>query len=149
MPRGGARNRSGPPADPNSLRSDKRKLSFRHLPLEGFGGEPPSWPLPELSDREDEVWRVVWRSPQACAWAEEPWRWHTIALYVRWMVRMEDRDASAALGNVVVRYGDQIGMTPAGLRENGWVIGGRAEVEGEEPAAGSAAEAARARLKVV
>lgn len=69
------------------------------------------------------MWREAWKSPQAVAWVDEPWRWRTIALWVRWSVRMESDDASAALGNVVVRFADQIGMTPAGLRENGWQIG--------------------------
>lgn len=148
MPRGGARNRSGPPADPNSLRSDKRGLTFRHLPPEGYDGDVPRWPLPELSEREDEVWQSLWRTPQAAAWADEPWRWHTIALYARWLIRMEDREASAALGNVVVRYGDQIGMTPAGLRDNGWIVGATVEAEDGEPVTESVAEAARNRLKV-
>ncbi len=147
--RGGSRNRSGPQPDPNSIRSDKRGLSFRHLPPEGFYGPVPRWPLPELSDREDEVWQVLWRSPQAAAWVDEPWRWHTIALYARWLVRLEARDASASLGNVVVRYADQIGMTPAGLRENGWVISAPDEPGADVGVDVSVAEAARNRLKVV
>ena len=149
MARGGARNRSGPSADPNSLRSDKRGLRFRHLPSEGFGGKAPAWPLPAQSEREAEVWAGLWSTPQAAAWVDEPWRWHTIALYARWVVRMEDHEASAALGIVVVRYGDQIGMTPAGVRENGWIIGAFDEQDEDKPESSSAAEAARARLKVV
>ena len=43
-------------------------------------------------------------------------------MWCRWSVRMEADDASAALGNVVVRFADQIGLTPAGLKENGWKI---------------------------
>jgi hypothetical protein len=127
MPRGGSRNRSGPPPDPNSLRSSTRNLSLRSLPAEGFDGKAPTWPLPGKTTREAAVWRAVWKSPQAVAWIEEPWRWRIVALWVRWSVRMEDPEASAALGNVVVRFADQIGMTPAGLRENGWQIGGAAK----------------------
>lgn len=122
MPRGGARNRSGPQADPKSLRSAERGISLTALPSEGYDGEPPEFPLPGVTDRESEVWAEVWTTPQACAWALEPWRWRKVALWVRWSVRMEAEDASAALGNVVVRFEDQIGLTPAGLKENGWAI---------------------------
>lgn len=123
MARGGARNRSGPAPDPNSARSAIRGVKYRILPACGFDGRAPKFPLPDVSKREAQVWREAWKSPQAVAWIDEPWRWRTVALWVRWSVRMESDDASAALGNVVVRFADQIGMTPAGLRENGWQIG--------------------------
>jgi hypothetical protein len=35
---------------------------------------------------------------------------------------MEGPDASAAVGAVVMRLADQIGLTPAGLRDNRWEI---------------------------
>lgn len=122
MPRGGARNRSGPQPDENSGRSDRRDFKLTALPPAGFDGEVPDFPLPNMTDREAEVWAQAWTTPQACAWSLEPWRHRTVALWVRWSVRMEADDASAALGNVVVRFADQIGMTPAGLKENGWKI---------------------------
>jgi len=122
MSRGGARNRSGPPPDPKSGRSDRRELVLTALPSEGYLDEIPDFPLPDMSVREGEVWEQAWRTPQACAWAVEPWRWRAVAMWVRWSVRMEAEEASAALGNVVVRFADQIGMTPAGLKENGWAI---------------------------
>jgi len=149
MPRGGARNRSGPPPDPNSLRSDKRGLTFRHLPPEGYDGEAPRWPLPELSGREDEVWSLVWTYPQAAAWADEPWRWLTIALWVRTLVVCEGRDATAADKASLHRFADQIGLTPAGMKENGWLVSSATEPAAEETTTESAAEAARNRLKVV
>jgi len=122
MSRGGSRNRSGPQPDPNSLKSAATR-SFRTLPADGFTGDAPDFPLPWSTQREEEVWREAWRSPQAVAWIDEPWRWRTVAMWVRWSVRMEAEEASAALGNVVVRFADQIGLTPAGLKENCWVIG--------------------------
>lgn len=122
MARGGARNRSGPQPDPSSGRSDRRGVVFGSLPAGGFAGEIPEFPLPECSARELEVWELSWRTPQADAWSREVWRHRTVALWVRYSVRMEDLEASAALGNVVQRLADQIGMTPAGLKENGWSI---------------------------
>lgn len=133
MPRGGARNRSGPQPDPRSLNSAAKGLTLRQLPSSGHTDLAPPWPLPDVTDRELDVWAEAWRSPQAVAWAEQPWRWRIVALWVRWSVRMEDAEASAALGNVVVRFADQIGMTPAGLKENGWAIGTIADDESAEP----------------
>lgn len=122
MARGGSRNRSGPQPEEGSRTSERKGYSLTALPPAGFDGEAPDFPLPLPSDRELDVWADAWTTPQACAWSLEPWRWRTVAMWVRWSVRMESEDASAALGNVVVRFADQIGMTPAGLRENGWKI---------------------------
>lgn len=149
MTRGGARNRSGPQADPNSGRSDRRGYSLKALPSDGFDGEAPSWPLPRrevfrkevdefgnsvpmfdkaateaVARREVELWEWAWLTPQACAWSmpSESWRLHTIAMWVRTFVLCESSDATAADKGSLHRFADQIGMTPAGLRENGWAI---------------------------
>lgn len=120
---GGARNRSGPQPDPNSLNSANKGRTFRTLPAEGYEGDIPDFPLLDASERELAIWGEAWRTPQAVAWAEEPWRHRTVALWVRWSVRVEDPDASASLVAQVIRFADQIGMTPAGLKENGWAVG--------------------------
>ena len=69
MARGGARNRAGPQANPDSGRSDRRGYSLTALPAEGYAGEIPDFPLPDASERELEVWAEAWRTPQACAWS--------------------------------------------------------------------------------
>lgn len=121
--RGGARNRSGPSPDPFSGRSEARGLSFQALPNEGFRGDVPEFPIPDGSGRELDVWAEVWRTPQAAAWAFESWRWPVIAEYCRLKAIVEaDPAASAALVAQLHRYRDQIGLTPAGMRENGWQI---------------------------
>lgn len=146
MPRGGARNRSGPAPDPTSGRSDRRGFRLDALPAEGYTGEPPAYPLTAVPvydvyfedktrhkdlddeatearfDREQELWASTWRTPQAEAWIREPWRWQTVAMYVRTMALCESADATAADKNSLHRFADQIGMTPAGLKENGWKI---------------------------
>lgn len=150
MAKGGARNRSGPQWDPNSGRSDRRGLRLSTLPAEGYAGEPPRFPLQPMTvwldyfvgsgrerehvrepdeggtaifrDREAELWTWAWTLPQAAAWAREPWRWHTVAMWVRTAVVCEGAEAQAADKNSLHRFADQIGMTPAGLRENGWTI---------------------------
>lgn len=173
MTKGGARNRSGPQKDPTSGRSDRLGFSLQALPAEGHDGEAPEYPLRPMvcfytyvddgekvrahddgatdlfRDREQELWEWAWTLPQACAWAREPWRWHTVAMWVRTAVVCEGPDAQAADKNSLHRFADQIGMTPAGMRENGWAIAAdevekrRGEVD-EEPE-----EDPRTRLTVV
>lgn len=151
MPRGGSRNRSGPAADPKSGRSERRGYTLTSLPFEGFEGEAPAFPLEPIQlfseywdgegrdrtkvrefdtagtesfrDREAQVWAEAWRTPQACAWSMQSWRWPIVAEYCRLKTVVElDPSASAALVGQLHRYRDQIGLTPAGLRENGWAI---------------------------
>lgn len=178
MPSGGARNRSGPQPDPQSLTSARRGLVFTALPREGYDGEVPDFPIPEMRvftaetsdgvttqvydadltaafrDRELELWATAWTYPQAAAWAQERWRWGAVAMWVRTTVVCESYKATAADKGSVHRFADQIGMTPAGLRENGWAIS-RDEVKArrETPAAGTKAAAPRSssrdRLTVV
>ena len=129
MARGGARNRSGPQPTPDSARSERRGIKFTALPAHGFDGDVPAWPLPAgataaVADREAELWAWAWRTPQAWAWSQpsEAWRLHMIAMWVRTHVLCESREATAADKGSLHRFADQIGMTPAGLRENGWAI---------------------------
>lgn len=146
MARGGARNRSGPQADPNSGRSDRRGLKLDSLPAEGRDGEAPEFPLSRravyrwefedkrkfqvfdaeateaIGDRERELWEWAWSTPQAAAWDLEPWRWPVVAMWVRTFVICESSEATAADKGALHRFADQIGMTPAGLKENGWKI---------------------------
>jgi hypothetical protein len=122
MASGGARNRSGPKQDPNSLRGEKR-APLRVLPFEPFDQDAPEIPIPGPTSREVELWKAAWRAPQAWAWIDESWRWQTIALWVRRAALAESKDANASEINAVIRLADQVGMTPAGLKENGWTIG--------------------------
>lgn len=124
---GGARNRSGPSFDPHSARSERQGIVLTALPNEGYDGDTPEWPLgpgPEhIAARELVIWADAWRTPQAAAWSLESWRWSIIAEYCRLKAIVEaDPSASAALVAQLHRYRDQIGLTPAGMRENGWAI---------------------------
>lgn len=124
MARGGARNRSGPKADPSSGRSDRRGFSLTALPAEGYDGPVPNFPLPAPSARELEVWGEAWRTPQACAWSmpSEAWRTRTVAMWVRLSVTCESPDVGASHLGQLHRFADQIGMTTAGLAEMGWKV---------------------------
>lgn len=166
MPRGGSRNRSGPAPDPQSGRSDRRGYKLTALPSEGYFGVVPEFPLEPIvlfseywdgegrdrtkvkdpdgagtesfRGREAQVWAEAWSTPQACAWSMQAWRWPVVAEYCRLKTVVElDPSASAALVGQLHRYRDQIGLTPAGLRENGWAIAvdevGQKRAERDEP----------------
>lgn len=122
MPRGGARNRSGPPMDPNSARSERRGFKLTALPSEGYTEDAPEFPLPQPSRRELEVWASMWRTPQACAWSMEPWRWDSVAELAILRVRSEARDCPVNVYEKIRQWRDDLGLTPAGLKANGWSI---------------------------
>lgn len=136
---GGARNRSGPKADPTSGRSDRRGYTLAALPAGGYDGPVPVFPLLEATGRELEVWEWAWRTPQACAWSlpTEAWRVQTVAMWVRVRAQCEEPGAPAALIGQLHRFADQVGLTTAGLAEMGWKIVGdgvKVETEGVQPA---------------
>ena len=146
MGSGGSRLRSGPAADLNSGRSDRRGISATALPSEGFSGDSPDFPLVKLEVftnvivdgtptrqldteatsirfyRELDLWAWAWSTPQAFMWEREPWRQYSVALWVRTAVLCESSEAQAADKNSLHRFADQIGLTPAGLAGNGWAI---------------------------
>ncbi len=170
MPSGGARARSGPAPDLNSGRSEKRGVVFSALPRDGFKGKIPKFPLPKMAlgfwnkdgeyiedsqgeesfaDREKWLWEWAWRTPQAIAWAREPWRWHGVAMWVRTAAICESAEAMAADKNSLHRFADQVGLTPAGLSENAWQISGSIDPSQVEPVVtkqGAPRESSRSRL---
>ena len=153
MARGGARNRSGPAPDPNSGRSERRGFKLTALPSEGFRGDVPNFPLPDVTDRELDVWESLWRTPQACAWSMQSWRWLNVADLVRLQVRGEAHDAPVNIATVVRQLRADLGLTPAGLRENGWAVAvdevaARADAKADE-AAVAPRRSSRDRLSVV
>ena len=172
MPRGGHA-RSGPPIDPNSGRSERRGIKFTALPAFGYDGPMPDWPLPlrecfmlvdklpvpdvrrteQVADRETALWAWAWSTPQAWAWSQpsESWRLHTIAMWVRTYVLCESSEATAADKGSLHRFADQVGLTPAGLKENGWAIAKDelAAKASERAEAEPDSRPARARMKVV
>ncbi|MGB6182526.1 MAG: hypothetical protein WBF79_14890 [Rhodococcus sp. (in: high G+C Gram-positive bacteria)] len=131
---GGARSNSGPRLDPNSARSEARGIKFVRLPPEGWKGRAPRFPLAGQTEREKVVWRDLWKLPQAKMWhAEKLWRLRFVGLYTRWSVRAEAGDCTAAIVGQVTRLADQLGLTPAGMRENGWKVGAATPIGSGEP----------------
>lgn len=119
----GGHARSGPAPDPRALRRERPsdRDGWTTLPSEGRPGDPPKWPLPELSDRESELWSRLWVTPQAVVW-ERFGQQLEVALYVRRLVEAERRDSPVALSTLVRQMSDSLGLTTPGLRSNRWTI---------------------------
>lgn len=123
MTRGGARNRSGPPADPNSGRSEARGFKLTALPSEGYSGPIPDWPAPHPRPRDLAWWEWAWRTPQACAWSMPSERWR-IPFVAEWCELKADLEEgrTASLMAQKFRADDRIGFSTAGLAEMGWKV---------------------------
>lgn len=151
MAKGGARARSGPAPDPNALRRERDAGEWTILPAEGRQGATPDWPLTEQTDREDDLWIVLWAKPQALMW-ERYGQEIEVALYVRRLAEAEKGDAGVNLGTLVRQMSDSLGLTTPGMRANRWRIDRVEEETEQRPTAGPAPIApnsARARLRAV
>lgn len=158
MPKGGARTRSGPPPDPNSLTSADGEWTI--LPASGRPGPPPKWPLPapmvpskdgpevleEIQARELEVWAGLWSLPQAIEW-ERLHQEHLVGLYVRRLVEAEVVASSVSLSTLVRQLADELSLTTGGMLRNRLRVGPAASTVGETP--GPVRQSAKARLQVV
>lgn len=124
MSQGGARNRSGPQKDEGSRTSERAGFSLTALPPSGFDGEAPDLTefLPSVTARHLSIWAQMWTTPQACAWSLEAWRWPVAADLVKWMVRSDDADAAASIATTIRQLRDDLGLSSAGLKQNGWKV---------------------------
>lgn len=120
--------------------------TLRSLPNTEYKGRPPKFPLPPYvlrdfdkdsqewiedragseswNERESELWRQLWRLPQARAWKQPQLKYlhYQIASYVRECVVCESQSAKAADVAVKIRLEDRIGLSEAGLQALGWKI---------------------------
>lgn len=129
MTSGGSRPRAG-----RKSGTERAKFSPTALPSEGYAKRPPAFPLPRLNlgstaatkrfrDREMAIWREIWKTPQAEAWAREPYRWSTVAEFCRIKTSVEaEAGSNAALVSRLREYRNEIGLSPDGLKMNGWAI---------------------------
>lgn len=141
---GGARARSGPAPDPNALRRDRKDdAAWVTLPVEGYTGEVPVFPLPravqfarffekgkrvdvpdeeetaEVWDAELELWAELWRKPQAVMWKKLGLEFE-VASYVRAFLESVKAEASAGLKTAVLRMSGEIGLSLPGMHQLRW-----------------------------
>jgi len=141
---------SGPPPVEGSRTSERKGYTLTALPPAGFDGVAPGLTayLPGATDRHEAIWAELWRTPQACAWSLEAWRWPVVADLVKWIVRSDAADAPASIATNVRQLRDDCGLSAAGLRQNGWKIAEPKKVEtpAEQPAEGATVTSIKDRL---
>lgn len=122
MTSGGARARSGPPADPNALRRDRKDdKSWVTLPAEGFQGDLPEFPLEGFSAAEWSLWKRLWAKPQAFMWDQLQLQFE-VAAYVRAFLESVEPEASAGLKTAVLRMSAELGLSTVGMGQLRWKI---------------------------
>ena len=106
---------------------------FVPLPVGGWDGEPPAWPFEPDDVAELDMWARLWRKPQALMW-DRLGLGDQVALYVRRYLEAAQPEASAGLTTAVLRMETELGISVAGMRQNGWDIADPEPVE-TKPAA--------------
>lgn len=152
MTSGGARPRSGPVPQPDSLRRDRDGKDWTKLPKE-CTIPTPDFPLeiPEPTVAEMAMWTRLWRMPQAHVWHAD----HTydlVGLYVRTFMKASKPDAPASAATIVKQMGDHLLLSSPALFAGRYVITGSPEDEilsgqsvATAPRAGSGRPASRGR----
>lgn len=138
MPRGGHA-RSGPAKDPKSGRSEAAGVTVAVLPAVGYQGRVPGLNqfLPNPTSRHRAVWNEIWRHPQACVWVKQRWRYPVVAELVRLMVMTEQEDCAVGIWSAIRQRRDDLGLSTAGRRLEGWEIATGVATSGGPPAAGA------------
>lgn len=138
---------SGPAPNPNSRRqSGNQAHTWTDLPVAGYAGLVPEWPLASASEGELAMWERYWRKPQAAAWAAMSLV-DEVALYVRAFLIGADGDVKAMTESRQI--GDRLGLNPTAMLKNRWRV--RSDELGEQresKARETGAQKARRRLKV-
>lgn len=141
---GGARGRSGPAPDPNAFRRDRAgDATWTVLPLEGFQGDVPEFPLERIAcfdiyyvdkqrvkefdadataarmDREISLWESLWRKPQAFMWAKLGLEYE-VAAYVRAFIESTGPDSNSGLKTAALRMAAEIGLSLPGMGSLRW-----------------------------
>lgn len=96
-------------------------------------------------ERELDIWRDLWSTPQAVMWEREGQDF-TVALYVRRLVEAEQHDSKVNLSTLVKQLGEGLGLTSPGMRSNRWKI---APEKPDDDTGTPVAASAKTRLTVV
>jgi hypothetical protein len=124
VPSGGARARSGPPADPTSGRSESgrnAKDGWTTLPAKPAITRAPKWPLDLQSAPEKALWSKLWRKPQATMWRRQGLEFQ-VAAYARSFLEATEFGSPASLKTAVLRMEDTLGISTVGLTALRWRI---------------------------
>lgn len=148
MTSGGARARSGPAPDPNALRRDRKDdAAWVSLPVEGFAGEVPAFPLADALVSETALWVELWAKPQAVMWDRLGLKWQ-VAAYVRAFIESVQEKATSGLKTAVLRMEAELGLSTVGMGQLRWKIAADEVAERREEAKPERTSA-RDRLKAL
>lgn len=119
----------GPAPKRNPIYKRRPRPDWRRLPAAGRSGPVPRWPrgLGRVKGSAD-LWRELWASPQADAWADLGWV-RVVARYTVLVLLAERPGAPVALLAEVRQLEDRLGLTPMAMRRLQWEIGDEAVVE--------------------
>lgn len=132
---------------PEGQRVRRNLQHFDALPMQGYDGPIPDWPLLEATEIELARWERLWRTAQAAQWV----RMHidlTVARYVRLALTVEgdtkSNVATAQMITAVTQLEDRLGLSPKALQNLSWKISDDEVAEQRQTPA-----PARRRLKAV
>lgn len=95
------------------------------LPMEGYQGDIPFFPLPIPTPRELELWNFHWQLPQAYEWVRSG-AIYPLARYVRFFCIVEDGEsmsvAAAHILSELRQLEDRFGLSPLALARLRWEI---------------------------
>lgn len=102
------------------------------LPAEGRKGRTPAWPLPgRMRAGELQLWRSLWRTPQAVQWERLGWT-RVVARYCRTVRAAEENPTQQSVMSEARQLEDRLGLTPKAMRLMLWTIVGDAVAERRE-----------------
>jgi hypothetical protein len=149
MTSGGARSRSGPPADAEALRRDREAGDWIALDAAPVTEPPPTWPLSKpFRAREKTLWAREWARPQAVMWRRLGLE-EEVAAYVRTVVRFEGPESRTGDGTLMRQLAEDLGISMSGLARNRWTIGKPASVAAAKETTEPTGPTAKERLKLV
>lgn len=111
------------PSKPNSRRhrGTGARSGIIELPAEGCELPIPTLPGGREWDKDErKLWRNLWKSPQANEWDDSFLA--AVAAYVVHASAVYEGSASAWQAQEMRHLGAQLGLTPAGMHQLGWVI---------------------------
>jgi hypothetical protein len=148
---GGARIGAGRTPDPNALRRDRKDdAGWTVLPAEGRKGKkPPSFPLIDPTAREMQLWRELWKKPQAIVW-EKNGQEMQVAMYTRTFAEAEIIGAHTNLRTLLRQQANELLLTlPALLSARVRIAEDEVAAKRTQAKVEPAKNSARDRLKAV
>lgn len=117
---------AGPLPNENRVRRNGTP-GFLQLPIEGYQGAIPNFPLDDATMDELGIWADLWRTPQATMWIRlGRGMVRIIARYVRNLTILEaDRHATVAVAHLngeCRQIEDRLGLSPKAMATLRWEV---------------------------